>query len=210
MVARSNDGGATWEDHDAAPLVDDTFQFPIASVDQAGAIYVVYANGNFDKTDNYLADRLPNIPTIMMIHSTDRGVTWSKPITVSKPGVPAVFPWIAAGAPGRVAIAFYEGEFPVPMVAPNNWRVSMVLSTTADKDAPALARNFVTPGPTHVGQVCVVGSGCGPQDRSLLDFFELRLMDDGTPVLAYTADADIKMETVKVFFASMTDGTKLK
>jgi hypothetical protein len=209
MVARSNDSGATWEDHDAAPLVDDTFQFPIASVDQAGVVYVVYANGNFDKTNNYQTDRFPNIPTIMLIHSSDHGVSWSKPMAVSTPGVPAVFPWIAAGAPGRVAIAFYEGQLPAPLVAPNAWRVAMAMSTTADTDAPKLARGFVTADPTHVGQICVVGSACGPQDRSLLDFFEVRLKDDGTPVVAYTADADVKMATVKVLFAQMSEGTKL-
>ncbi|MFA5860563.1 MAG: hypothetical protein WDA16_02600 [Candidatus Thermoplasmatota archaeon] len=209
QVARSNDNARTWEDIDAATLVDDTFQFPISAVDSAGTVYVVYANGNFDKTGDYQADRFPNIPSIMMIHSTDHGATWSKPVQLSLPGVPAVFPWIAAGAPGRIVAAFYEGAAPTPMASPNQWHVAVVESTTADQDAPKLARAFVTAEPNHVGQICVVGSACGPQDRSLLDFFEVRIKPDGFPVLAYVGDAEVKMATVKVYAASVTDGTNL-
>jgi hypothetical protein len=200
-VATSSDEGKTWVDHDAAPLTDDTFQFPIAAVDAAGTAYVVYANGNFAQTGNYQGDRLPNTPSVMLIASRDHGVTWSKPIQLSAPGVPAVFPWIAAGAPGRIAVAFYEGALPAPMASPNQWHVTMVESTTADQPQPKLARAYVTSQPNHVGQICVVGAACGPQDRSLLDFFEVRLMPDGRPVLAYTGDANLKMETVNVYAA---------
>lgn len=209
QVARSHDRGQTWEDLPAATLSDDTFQFPIAAVDSSGTAYVVYANGNFDKTGDYLGDRLPNIPSVLLIHSTDHGLTWSKPVQLSLPGVPAVFPWIAAGASGRIVAAFYEGAQPTPMASPNQWRVAVVESTTADQETPKLARAFVTAEPNHVGQICVVGSGCGPQDRSLLDFFEVRIKPDGLPVLAYVGDAELKMATVKVYAAAITDGTNL-
>lgn len=209
VVARSMDGGATWEDVDAAKLVDDTFQFPIAAVDQAGTLYVVYANGNFGETKNYLVDRLPNVPTIQMIVSKDHGATWSEPKQVSATGRPAVFPWLVAGAPGRVAVAYYQAQQPLPLVAPNVWTPNVAMSTTADADEPQWAVGVASKGPSHVGQICVVGSACGPQDRSLLDFFEIRALPDGTPVLAFVQDGDVRRATIKVVATVMEEGTKL-
>jgi hypothetical protein len=95
-------------------------------------------------------------------------------------------------------------------VAPNVWHVKVVMSTTADLEKPVFKGAYVTDTPNHVGHICVVGSACFPaQDRSLLDFFEIRLLPDGSPVLAFVGDGDVRLETVKVYATRMTEGTSL-
>lgn len=210
-VATSKDGGVTWHDHDVAPTPTDTYQFPIAAVDNAGTVYVVFASSGLDPTGQYSVDRLANTPSIYLVVGTDHGHNWTKPVAISKPGVPAVFPWIVAGDAGRVAVVWYEGTLPAPLAAYNEWHAVLAMSTTADLAKPVFKSAPLTSEPNHVGQICVVGSGClsPAQDRSLLDFFEVRLLPDGSPVVAFVKDNDVKGLTVKVMVTRMTDGTKL-
>jgi len=149
---------------------------------------------------------------VWLSSSTDHGVTWSKPVQISPKGVPAIFPWAVAGAPGRLAVAWYEGTTPTPSDrAPNVWHVAVAESTTADKDAPKFGEGFVSSDPNHVGPICTEGGLCTltGNDRSLLDFFEIRLLPDGSPVLAFVGDADVHMATVKIYATRMTGGTTL-
>jgi hypothetical protein len=145
--------------------------------------------------------------------SRDGGETFSEPRLLSDPARPAVFPWIAAGDAGRIAVSWYDAVAPTPSDrTPNVWNVAVAMSVTADQPEPVFETAFATPQPLHVGSICTSGLFCSltAGDRSLLDFFELRLLPDGSPILAFAGDDDAKMATVKVFTTRMTEGTKLR
>lgn len=214
-VARSQDAGLTWTDTEVAPVNGRPFIFPIAAFDRAGTAYVVWSEDPTAPQPDAVvleAGRVVSIPTVFLAVSHDRGETWSEPRAISTPGVPALFPWIAAGDAGRIAIAWYEGQNPTPPNRiPNLFDVKVAMSTTADQEEPTFQVGQANEEPVHVGSFCTEGSACllTAGDRSMLDFFEIRLLPDGTPVLAWAADDTVKMGRVKVFASVMTEGTKL-
>ncbi len=214
FMARSPDGGRTWQDVTVAPLVMDTYDFPIAAVDAAGTVYLVWNTDESEPNDmnGGLVANEAAIPTVHLSVSKDHGATWSKPVVISPAGVPALFPWAAAGSDGRLVVAWYEGTTPTPGDRlPNVWHVAVAMSTTADAEKPTFKEAFVTAAPNHVGAICTEGGFCtlSGNDRSLLDFFEIRLLPDGSPVLAFVGDADVRMATVHVYASRMTEGTSM-
>jgi hypothetical protein len=213
-VARSADGGVTWADVHAVEVPQRPFIFPVAAVDDAGTVYLVYATGEPGPTGTgEPLDRNLAVPGVFLLTSVDHGANWSSPQRLSPEGVPAVFPWIAAGGPGRVAVAWYEAEQPWPSGRlPNLWHVVVAMSTTGDRSEATFKSARVTREPMHVGGLCADGGACTTSggDRSMLDFFELRLLPDGSPVLAFAGDGDVQRATVKVFASVMEQGTKLR
>lgn len=214
-VARSEDRGATWSDVKVRDINGRPYIFPISAFDANGTGYLVWSE---DPTAPQAAapivepSRIIGIPSVFLSVSHDKGLTWSEPAMLSTPGVPALFPWIAAGKAGRVAIAWYEGQQPTPANRlPNMFDVKLAMSTTADMDAPEWVVAQVNGAPVHVGSFCTEGSACSLTggDRSMLDFFEVRLTPEGKPVLAWTADDTVKMQRTKVFASVMETGTLL-
>lgn len=215
FVARSEDRGATWSDVKVRDINGRPYIFPIASFDAAGTAYLVWAE------DPAAPDvpaaivepgRIVGIPSVFLTVSHDKGLTWSEPTQLSSPGMPALFPWIAAGKAGRVVVAWYEAQQPVPANRlPNVFDVKVAMSTTADMAEPTFAFAQVNDEPVHVGAFCTEGLACSLTggDRSMLDFFEVRLTTDGKPVLAWAADDTVKMGRVKVFASVMDVGTLL-
>lgn len=108
-VNRSFDGGGTWGTPVQAatltglpsPLPGNSFRvnsFPTAAVDPiAGTVYVTYADyasGNAD---------------IMLVRSTDRGLTWSTPSRVnSRPQDDQFFQWMGVSRSGIIGICYYD------------------------------------------------------------------------------------------------------
>jgi hypothetical protein len=212
LIARSNDTATTWEDVPVAPVNGRPFIFPIAAVDAAGTLYVVWSADENQPPVDEPVNRAVSIPTVYLATSNDHGDTWSAPLALSTPGVPALFPWIAAGDAGRVVIAWYEGAAPIPSNRlPNAFHVMAAVSVTADTDAPVFETVQVSRDYHHIGAFCTEGLACSLSggDRSMLDFFEVRILPDGSAVLAYAADGDARMASVKVFATRMTTGTPL-
>lgn len=195
LLARSADHGANWELKEVfSPIQSVQFGligfatsiFPVASVDQAGTVYVV-----FSADQRALPETVPKPLarfSVFLTASKDDGETWTKPIMLSDPTKAALMPWIAAGAPGRVAVTWYENTYGLPSESmPDLWNVKLYESITADQAAPKGVTVQLNSEPSHVGNVCTSGTGCAAGGRSLLDFFEVALDHDGQPIVAWAS-----------------------
>jgi hypothetical protein len=212
LVAKSVDRGASWTDISVRSVNNRPFIFPIAAFDANGTAYLLWSEDPAAPPVEEPAGRWTSIPSVYLSVSRDQGDTWSEPRMLSTPGVPAVLPWMAAGKAGRVVVVWYEATLPAPSGrTPNEWYVKAAMSTTADRDDATFATALADPEPVHVGPFCTEGSACSLTggDRSMLDFFEVRLLDDGSPVLAYAKDADVRMATIEVWTTRMIEGTSL-
>lgn len=211
-VARSIDGGASWTDVPVAPLPERAWIFPGVAVDSAGTVYALWSADPDQLILPNEAGRHVAVPTVFLSVSTDHGITWSAPRAISAPGMDAIFPWIVAGDAGRVAIAWYEGVSPTPgSRLPNVWNVKVAMSTTADLPDAEFVTVTVNTVPIHLGGLCAEGGGCFSTagDRTLLDFFEIRALPDGSPILAYAADGLAPQASIRVMASRMIDGTSL-
>lgn len=212
VMARSGDEGLSWElvpvgSNVATPSEGSnggSHIFPVAAVDDAGTVYVVWS------VDDPAPPPLNEVtfPVIRFAASKDGGRTWSEPLQLSTEGRTAIFPWIAAGAPGRVAIGWYENRLGMPSdVAPDQWDVVLVESVTADAAEPTFLGGPVTQEPIHLG-ILGTENPYRTADRTLLDFFEVAIRANGQPVLTWASDGDVP-RTIQVHAATV-DGTPLR
>jgi hypothetical protein len=139
-----------------------------------------------DPTNGTLYAAWSDAHTVALSRSTDHGVSWSAPTTVSTtPVVTAVFPWIAARS-GKVDVVYY-GTTSTSKDDPSAvWNVYMAQSTDAGAHFSQLQ---VSPHPNHVGPICTQGIACAAGTRNLLDLFEVALdPKSGNAGIIYTDD----------------------
>lgn len=147
------------------------------AVDRGGNVYVAWVDsGTLD---------------VMYSYSTDQGSRWSTPLKVN-PVAPkrgsgiAVMPWVAAGASGDVAIAWYgaDGRFPQPSGAGATTPWNAYVARTGP--GPVRGARFevaaLSETPMHYGPICgTTGGNCD----HLRDFFEIAIDDRGALVAAF-------------------------
>jgi hypothetical protein len=193
-LAVSRDGGTTWFDCNVAKgatyVGGGTAGFATADVDNAGNVYVVWA----DKSNYHTWLASVTAAQLATCNQTpsDTGNTAdglptqtvaSAPSQVDRDAVSTtVFPWVAAGgAAGRVAVAFYgttqDGD---PNVGDfkGAWNVYVNQSLDGLDGASAqFSQVQATTHPFHYDSICLNGLGCDlavpAGDRSLADFFAI-------------------------------------
>ena len=164
---------------------------PIA-IDRAGNLYVVWSQAPVDSSSGLI-----NGPSVIyMAVSTNHGTTWGPPVKVTANistsggnlnGGTNLFPWIAAGDPGRVDIVWYGT--PTLGSCPNqpcgssaltaHWLVMMAQSLNAISNGvpnptPAFTATQISEVSNHFGAICTMGIGCTTGgDRGLLDFLSV-------------------------------------
>ncbi|MEA3136031.1 MAG: hypothetical protein QOC71_312 [Thermoplasmata archaeon] len=194
-VARSFDNGTTWDLVDAVVPPQSvqfgligfpTSIFPVAAVDDAGTLYVV-----FSADQRALPAATPKPAArygAYLIASTDLGAHWTEPTLLSNPDHAAVMPFAAAGAAGRIAVTWYESTVGLPSDnLPDLWNVNLWESVTADQASPEGRLVQLNEQPNHIGSVCTAGTGClAGGDRSLLDYFEVAIQPNGHPVATWS------------------------
>lgn len=183
--------------------------FPAAAVDQNGTIYVVWSEATLGQTTGL---KFTDVPSVFLAVSHDHGASWGKARVVSAPGHASVLPALVAGAKGRIAVAWYEGQLGLPNEeGPDQWNVRVAESVDADADAPTFRSGLVSQAPIHVGGLCTDGAACliGARDRFALDFFSIQLLPDGHPVLAFAGDAATGSRAQVAVLAAVAGGTRL-
>ncbi|MHB2023713.1 MAG: hypothetical protein ACYCO3_10335 [Mycobacteriales bacterium] len=175
---------------------------PIA-IDSAGGLYVVWSQAPTDPATGLITG--PS--TIYLAYSTDKGATWSAPIDVSAsvPGLQTnVFPWVAAGAPGKVDVVWYGtptlGTCPsksasTPTCGSSSiagvWNVYLAQSLNLTSAHPTFQATKVSEYSNHYGAICTMGIGCSTGgDRGLLDFIQVQTGPQGQAEVVWSDAAN--------------------
>ena len=170
----SSDGGTTWKEvrlHEAERGAISLYMVSM-DVDEAGNVYAAYSTTNPTGCDVYVAS------------SSDHGSTW-RSYKVSPATGCATFPWIAAGSPGRVSLAYFynasrKNQNEVP--ASSNWELRADVIDDANTERPVQSEAVFNEFPVHQG----------PLGRSLWDFIQIAIGPDGRFHIAFVEDTITK------------------
>lgn len=169
-VAASDDGGASWERvaHLTSEGAPGWALDPMASVDDAGNVYVVWQG----------EDGL-----VYLSASTDRGDSWSKPARATPPSVGGTaFPDLVAGTEGRIAIGYLGAEADAtdwddndPSYAPDDtvWHAYLTYVEDARQEDPTFVTEQITTEEDPVQRGCIWHHGGTNPCRNLRDFQDM-------------------------------------
>src|SRR4051812_2005780 len=191
-LAMSHDGGDTWSQCKAVDTgVSPDAGFVAADNDDAGNIYVVYTEKGAGR-DTYLVALPAYDVTKCKGSSTDSSKNNTNPgfgrkVRMNRGGVETtVMPWVtAAGAPGRVAVAYYgtrsigdpnSGGFKATWDVYVDQVLSAFGANGAPLASPAVGQVKADTHPFHYDSICLDGLACQTTengDRSLADYFTI-------------------------------------
>jgi hypothetical protein len=164
--------------------------FASMAVDPSGDLYVVWAQYPTD------ANGTQNGPgAIMLAVSTDGAQSWRGPFQVSPASLGNdVMPWVTAGDPGRIGIAWYgapqaqdNGNFGPDQLNDGTWNVYYAQSLNALGAAPSFSVTKVSDHQAKFGNISTAGLGGSP-DRSLGDYMQVKTGTQGEAVISYVDD----------------------
>jgi hypothetical protein len=211
---------------DAHPAVDgtsfNTFWKAQIAQDSAGALYLAWTTDDrrAGTTGGCSGAATPVANSVLLTRSNDHGRHWSKPLVVAHPGVTVNWPWIVAGAKGRVAVAWYQYDRVVDLncaPAAANMGVRLAMLTGATSARPHVLTTDPIGRPVHEGPVCTNGTACVAtgQDRRLGEFFTLAPDANGCVMVA-TGDTTLvdavtgsQLPTARPLFTVQTSGPSL-
>jgi hypothetical protein len=162
--------------------------WPAIDVDNAGNLYITW--------DESGSGELP--AGVYYSYSTDGGRHWARAIRVDTNNHTDIWPWIAVGDPGRVAIAWFGNDHKLAnndaesATDSDPWNVYVAQTTTGLGCSSSPRSGFrvtrATPQPFHVGTVCMGGTTCQATltDRRLGDYFTIDIDTTGAVVAAYS------------------------
>lgn len=112
--------------------------------------------------------------------------SWTEPVTITPEGMDVHFAWVAAGAPGGVAVGYYgrvssEADAKASGLEPDAWYLFVAFSGDADDRSPHWANLLVDPQPL----------ARGPMTRELGDFMNTAIGPDGSIHLAYARNPEM-------------------
>jgi hypothetical protein len=122
---------------------------------------------------------------------------WATPVQVSQPPSNVnVFPWMAAGGPGRSDSVWYgTSSFADPSSnAGQAWNVYMSQAVWPVNSSggvtmapPTVTMVKVSPHPAHYNSICLLGTGCitAQGNRNLADFFSVTIDHSGAAEIEY-------------------------
>lgn len=199
-ISVSKDGGLTYS-HYSIPRTGSTgsaydteWNFNPVAVDSQGTVYVAWgeASGYDPKAGGGAGGYRRGVRT-KYAYSRDNGVHWSSPVAVSATGT-SVFPTLDVVRPGVVDIGYYGTNAygtaggvdrdPNDVPPSASWDLDVTQVMGANTARPAMTSVRVVPG-MHRG--CIQSGGYAPcSDRSLLDFFQLKVDRYGMANIIFT------------------------
>jgi len=119
-------------------------------------------------------------------YSTDDGKTWATPTRVDTNDNTDIWPWLAVGDDGKVAVAWLGANEKLPnhdaeTPGDQEWRVVMAQTLNGKgctgSSTPGFRVTTATPRPVHTSTICQGGTICQAQrvDRRLGDFFTIEI-----------------------------------
>ncbi|MGQ0537056.1 MAG: hypothetical protein ACT4PT_13415 [Methanobacteriota archaeon] len=176
VLHKSTDGGASFAAHPVHETEARTaYLMTVPAVDAAGNVYVAWA------------EDLEGNVEVFYAASTDRGETFGEPVRASHHGGSSVMPWIAAGAAGHVAIAYYGAPDArgVPSETDADWYPFLVDVHDAASETPSFRIARMQDAPVLSAPVCTEGLSCdtgGSQaSRALADYLQVAIDPMGRP-----------------------------
>jgi hypothetical protein len=231
-IAKSTDLGQSWTRIKVADLGthDPVNIFPELTSDTAGNLYYTWSQ---TQAPSEAAPGLGGEQDVYYSFSTNQGTTWANPIDLTKePGDSAVFPWMVAGSPGEVDLAFYKSNTGLNSnVAevdtngnpcdsstqtcagpnPSVWNVYFSSSQNALNTGPNFKTVQISSQPNHLGQVCTAGLGCSTGgNRNLLDFFTVDLDHLGAANVVWADDNNSNSLTINRFSRQLSGASAFK
>ena len=169
-------------------LIDPTFD-----MDDEGNLYMVWTeNGQGDAKRPF---------GIYYSYSTDGNKTWADPVRIDTDTDTDVWPWIAVGDPGKVAITYLavdrqlEDDNAELATEDDAWNV--IVAHTANglgcegADTPGFGVVKASTEPVHFGTICMGGTVCQARlvDRRLGDYFSNEIDGQGNTYIAVSNTA---------------------
>ena len=188
-LAESDDAGRSWSNR---LVLDITGAFgpsaaggslghviPASAIDGAGTLYAAFSLRLGDSAQTH----------IFLIHSTDHGEHWSRPVRVDSGALRSnVMPALAAGARGRVDVSWYGSRSPNFTDPHSRWVEMFAQSVDAVAARPTFTRSRLS-DVTHVGSIDASGNpGSSQYDWGLRDFQGLVIDACGMAHTAWTDD----------------------
>jgi hypothetical protein len=164
-IARSTDDGATWTElpNNMTPASSEGWQMGEPVFDDAGNLYAMWF-----------------VDSVVHYGVWAQDGSWMREWTVtSLPGT-HIWPWMVAGAEGRIALAWLGSLDADSADTSSTWHVYTAFVQDAQTQAPSWTVVDSTPDGIHNGVLCQAGVGCaGASDRRLGDFFTAAVLPDG-------------------------------
>ena len=217
----SKDQGKTWKAYDGAGLDKTVDFFGAVAVDKVGNVYRAAAGGYGGPSDTKVGDG-----TVTFNAFDRKTMRWGTAVRIPAPAGDMLWPWVAAGEDGRVAVAWlqrtakHKDQFDMMVAATTNAHGSTVTCSNGTKKHIA-AQWTVTDashGPVHKGQICLNGTACNAGtdfaagDRRLGDFYTVNYDKNGRIFVVGGSTAlpgeTVKPTSVPIFIAA-TSGPKL-
>lgn len=218
-LAKSTDGGVTWTDtkvYGVEPTSKRELNmlFPVVDVDKAGNVYVLWSDG-FKVEYAVSTDGGQTFSKPYQVNHDNKGLDAATGAEKPDPGKSDLFPWLAAGADGTVDVVWYHGEgggdtsnlaYRDPGDKDTRWTVAFAQlgnathTTGGAADPTELTYSEAITPVIHKGDICQNGTFCSlvpvpgapfsEGDRSLLDFFEVAIDNDGRANIALADNVD--------------------
>jgi hypothetical protein len=161
--------------------------WPAFDIDSLGNLYLVWdESGTGDRSAG-----------VYYSYSTDGAHTWADPIRVDESDDTDLWPWLAVGGRGKVAIAWLEASEKLPdnnaeTPGDHGWRIVTAQSLNGlgcgGGRSPGFRTAVATPEPIHQGTICNTGTVCQAQaiDRRLGDYFSIEIDNTGALWAGYS------------------------
>lgn len=175
---------AAYRIHNLSP--DQPVIFPWIDLDSEGNLYAVWVTGgNVYYSTSSIHDPANN-PKVGGVPASK----WTPKVQVNPSQVGStVFPEIAAGDPGRVAVTYegttdYKGQSD-NAPDPTRWHIFTAVTTNGLSGAPQFLTGTVDHRISHMGNICTAGTTC-TGDRSLADMIDVTVDQDGRPGVVFS------------------------